>query len=268
MKKKELQVIPIIIKDDEFLFLVEFLEWDSNYFAMDTYKIHTVIYENNNYHNLCEAVRVFNEHFFERAGVYCFIDIPSEDINLLQAFCKAKFKLIETRMSYYLDLTKFEQQRYSVRQATLEDIPNLRRVASEMRNKFDRFHADPVFDQNKADEFLATFIEESVKGFADYTIVPNEIGTPPDAFLTAKYLKDDWDILGKNVSKMVLSAVSSKTCKGWYKKLISEMAYHLKDLGAEFVFMHPASTNKAVIYTYENLGCRLGQVSHILSHNS
>jgi dTDP-4-amino-4,6-dideoxy-D-galactose acyltransferase len=171
-------------------------------------------------------------------------------------------------MTYYLDLTKHTYERYAVRAATFEDIPNLRRVASEMRNPFDRFHADPIFEPKKSDEFLATFIEESIKGFADYTMVPNELGIPPDAFLTAKYLKNEWPIIGSNVSKMVLSSVSSKTCKGWYKKLISEMAYHLRSQGADYAFMHPASTNKPVIYTYESLRCRLGQVSHILSYNS
>ena len=170
-------------------------------------------------------------------------------------------------MTYYLDLNKINFDRYNVREANFNDIPNLRRIAFEMRNPYDRFHADSIFNSEKADEFLAAFIEESIKGFADYTMVPNEAGTPPDAFLTAKYLIDEWPLIGAKVSKMVLSAVSSKTCKGWYKKLISEMAFHLKTKEADFAFMHPASTNKAVIHTYETLGCKLGQVSHVFSFN-
>ena len=67
---------------------------------------------------------------------------------------------------------------------------------------------------------------------------------------------------------MVLSAVSSETCKGWYIKLISEMAYHLKDIGANYAFMHPATTNKAVIHTYERLGCKYGKCVHILTYFS
>ncbi len=68
-----------------------------------------------------------------------------------------------------------------------------------MRNPFDRFHADPAFSQEKADEFLATYIEESIKGLADHIIVPNEPNVPPDAFLTAKHLKTDWPIIGEKV---------------------------------------------------------------------
>lgn len=44
------------------------------------------------------------------------------------------------------------------------------------------------------------------------------------------------------------------------------MAYHLKSIGADYAVMHPASTNKAVIHTYEKLGCKLGKTSHILSY--
>jgi hypothetical protein len=43
------------------------------------------------------------------------------------------------------------------------------------------------------------------------------------------------------------------------------MAYYLQSQGADYAFMHPASTNKAVFYAYEHLGCRLGQVTHVFS---
>jgi dTDP-4-amino-4,6-dideoxy-D-galactose acyltransferase len=265
IQNNDIQVIKIEIEKQFFLFLVEYLAWDSNYFGFQTYRLHTILFDKTNQTRLIKAAISFKEYFLNETKKYCFTDIPSEDILLLQALSGAGFRLIETRMTYYLDLNKHNHERFSVREAKYEDIPNLRRVASEMRNPFDRFHADPIFDTTKADEFLATFIEESIKGFADYTIVPNEEGIPADAFLTAKYLKEDWSLIQVNVSKMVLSAVSSKTCKGWYKKLITEMAYHLLSQGAEYAFMHPASTNKAVIYTYETLGCRLGQVSHVFS---
>ncbi len=265
---EKINIIAIESEGQTFLFLVEYLLWDSNYFGFSIYKLQTVLFEKTSQSRLVKAVLSFKERFINQTGNYCFTDIPSEDIVLLQALTGAGFRLIETRMTYYLDLNKHNFERYSVREAKYADIPNLRKIASDMRNPFDRFHADPIFDIKKADEFLATFIEESIKGFADYIILPNEEGVPPDAFVTAKYLKKDWPIIGAKVSTMVLSAVSSKTCKGWYKKLISEMAFHLSTQGADYSFMHPASTNRAVIHTYESLGCKVGQVTHILSCNS
>jgi dTDP-4-amino-4,6-dideoxy-D-galactose acyltransferase len=139
------------------------------------------------------------------------------------------------------------------------------RVAREMRNSFDRFHADPVFGQSKADEFLATYIEQSVKGFADIVLVPDEPGVPPDSFLTARYLKDEWEETGYRISKMVLSAVSSATNKGWYSKLIGAMTRHLQEEGAQYIHMNTQATNGAVIHTWESLGYRFGYATHVLS---
>jgi dTDP-4-amino-4,6-dideoxy-D-galactose acyltransferase len=61
------------------------------------------------------------------------------------------------------EIHNFNSPRYNVRRAELSEIENLKRVAREMRNDYDRFHADPVFKQAIADEFLATYIQEAVK---------------------------------------------------------------------------------------------------------
>jgi len=249
------------------VFLLKFLKWDTGYFKIPTFKLLYVLYDHDNYNILKSACRSFVGDFFKENNVYCFSEIPSEDIFTIQALNESGFKLVESRLTYYLKLSNYEFKRFNTRSATLEDIPNLKRVAREMRNDFDRFHAERVFDVEIADEFLATFIEESVKGFSDYTMVPAELGVSPDAFLTANYLNDEWEAIGEKVSKMVLSAVSSETCRGWYVKLISEMAYHLRSIGADFAFMHPATTNRAVIRTYEKLGCQYGKCVHIITYS-
>jgi dTDP-4-amino-4,6-dideoxy-D-galactose acyltransferase len=261
-------LINITVKGLEHFFILEFLDWDSNYFNIPTYRIQSILYLHEDYDILKAAVRSFVKDFLSNKRVYCFCEIPSEDNRLIQALNESNFKLVETRMTYYFNLSHHKMERYSVRQAQMTDVDNLMKVAYEMRNIYDRFHSDPFFGDKKADEFLAKFAEESVQGFADYTIVPNEKNIPPDAFVTAKYLKYDWELIGNKVSEMVLSSVSAKTCKGWYIKLISEMAYHLQSIGAEYSVMHPASTNKAVIYSYEKLGCKLGGVSNVLTYSN
>lgn len=256
--------IEIIVNGYKHIFLIRYLEWDSKFFDFPCFKIEYILYNHKNYSILRSAVKNFLQLFFSARWGYCFLDIPSEDNLLIQALNEASFKLIETRLTYYLDLTNFNSPRYPVRKANLDDIANLKDVSSRMVNQYDRFHSDTFFPVNKADSFLGTFAEESVKGFADIVIVPDDANSP-DAFVTANYLTQYWDNLGEKVSKMVLSAVSNETRQGWYIKLISEMAYHLKEYGSRYSIMHPASTNKAVIHTYEKLGCKLGQTSHILS---
>lgn len=252
------------IDNTTYNFFYEYLEWDSIFFKIPTLKLNYILFEESNYKNLLIAISDFKENIIKDS--YVFIEIPSEDIFVIQALNENLFRLVETRMTYFLDLKSFTNDRYNVRQAKESDIENLKRVSSEMVNPFDRFHADVCLNSEIADQFLGVFAEESVKGFADYVMVPNETNIPSDSFLTAKYNKKWWDEIGVKVSKMVLSAVSSKTNQGWYIKLISEMAYHLREQGAEFALMHPASTNKAVIHSYEKLGCKLGKVSHILTY--
>mgnify|MGYP000202114227 CR=1 FL=1 len=265
---KDVQFIDIEISGLKHVFVVKFLKWDTDYFNVKTYKLLYVLYEHFDYKKLKLATQKFVKKFFVEKRNYCFSEIPSEDIFTIQALNESGFKLVENRLTYYLDLKNYNFERFAVRSANYDDIPNMKRVARIMRNDYDRFHAETIFDSQKADEFLATFIEESIKGFSDYVIVPDEENTPPDAFLTANYLIDEWELIGENISKMVLSAVSSETCRGWYIKLISEMAYHLKEKGANYAFMHPATTNKAVIHSYEKLGCKYGKCIHVLTYFS
>tara|TARA_B110000967_G_scaffold127845_1_gene130621 strand:+ start:2658 stop:3590 length:933 start_codon:yes stop_codon:yes gene_type:complete len=252
------------IDNELYHFFYEYLAWDSKFFEMPTYKLKFVIFDSENYTNLLKAISAFKDEVVKEN--YIFTEIPSEDVYLMQALNESLFRLVETRMTYYLDLKNYNNKRYNVREAIIGDIPNLKKVSSKMVNPYDRFHADVFYNKKVADNFLGVFAEESVRGFADYVLVPDEDGLPSDSFLTVRYNKEWWGEINIKVSKMVLSAVSSTTNKGWYIKLISEMALHLKELGVDFVMMHPASTNKAVIHSYEKLGCKLGKVTHILSY--
>ncbi len=255
------------VDGDDFIILYERLEWDTDYFGMESYKIHFVLSADHATQlALDAALGRFADECLPQ-GAYCFVEAPSEDINMLQALSGNGYRLIETRLTYYHNtLASHAVPRYETRTATAADAGNLRRVACEMRNSFDRFHADPAFNQRQADDFLATYIENSVKGFADVVMVPAGPGVPPDSFLTANYLRDEWPLIDYPISKMVLSAVSAATNKGWYVRLISEMLYHLRDdVGAASVYLNTQSTNRAVFSTWEKLGFRLGCTTHVFS---
>ena len=252
----------------EYLFLYEYLDWDSNYFELKTFKLYTVLYQSIDLNNLKLAVKAFNTHIqnVEQAD-YCFCEIPSEDITLIQALTSQQFQLTETRLTFFCqNLQQYEfGERYPVRSATLNDIDNLKLVASKMRNDFDRFHADEIFSLEKADAFLGTYIENAVKGYCDLVIVPNLDFGQPDAFVAANYLKHDWHKTKERISRIVLTAVLSDTRKGWHSKLISEITYKLKEAGADTVLMTTQSTNRAVFKTCKKLGYTLGSTTHIFS---
>lgn len=258
----------IEINGNSYIFFFKKQEWETNFFNRETYNLKIVLFDHFDLKELADAISIFISKF-DRSKNFCFfIEIPSEDIRLIQALNINKWRLIETRLHYYIDdLTKFEQPRFKVRMANHNDIPNLKSVAKKMRNKFDRFHADLTYDLNIADKYLSTYIENSINGFVDYIMVPAENGVPSDSFLTANLQKSVWDELKIPISKMILSAVSSETNRGWYKKLIIEMTYKLSEAGAEVIYMNTQSTNIPVIYTWENLGYKLGRSTHILSYS-
>jgi dTDP-4-amino-4,6-dideoxy-D-galactose acyltransferase len=255
----------IVVEGHKFFFASQFLAWDSDYFKKPMHKLVGVLYEKDDYGFLKKAVQKFLEGYIAANQGYYFMEIPSEDITLMQALNANGFRLVETRLTYFRgELNAFNSpQRYKVRKATEQDIHTLKNVAQNTRNIYDRLHADTSFAIDIADAYLATYVENAVKGFADVVLVPNDENYSSEAFLTANYLTDNWSTIGKNVSKMVLSAVAP-SCKGWYQKLITEMTYHLREQGAEYIFMNTQSTNRAVFRVWEKLGYQLGSTNHIL----
>jgi dTDP-4-amino-4,6-dideoxy-D-galactose acyltransferase len=261
------RIINVEIENFQIYFYMRFLPWDTDFFLLETCKLHYVLYDCS-FEILIKACEKFNKELRTLHAQYVFIEIPSEDIRLIQALNAAGFMLTETRLTYFnnsLDTYNFE--RFDVRPAKPEDIQELRMVASVMRNNYDRFHSDAVFLKDKADDFLAEYVDQAIKGFCDIVLVPDTPGVKAHSFLTANYNKSEWNDLGYSVSKMVLSAVSSQTNKGWYIKLISEMTYHLKEIGAQAIYMSTQPTNRAVIKTWEKLGYKYGASTHILSNS-
>lgn len=260
------------IGDNSHLF-IRHLDWDSNYFSCPTYRIEFINW-NENSNNPIENLATTTHQFLidlsaRHSQYYVFAEIPAEDLITLQALGQAGFRLIETRLTYFRDdIDKFTWERRSaVRQATTADIPNLRQVAMQARNLYDRFHADPFFSQTIADEFLATFIENSVNGFADIVLVPNTDENLPNAFLTGKFMPEQRHLTGVETARMILSAVGESR-RGWYIRLIAELSHVFKEKNIKLAYMTTQATNRAVIRVWEKLEYKYGRTTHILAIHS
>jgi len=249
------------------------LPWDSEYFETPTYRIEFLT-SSRSRDSAIREYRLLLDRLIARMRsahdrLYVFSEVPSQAIDPIQSLCLSGWKMVETRLMYYNDaLQRYDYpHRFPVRAASLDDIPNLREVASSARNNFDRFHSDCFFSLEIADEFLATFVENSVKGFADVTLVPDLDANEPGAFLTGNFVAPTEAPPDAKIAKMVLSAVGGKR-RGWYVKLISEMSYFFKDRGIDVCYMATQSTNKAVIRTWEKLGYSYGKSSHVFAYAS
>jgi dTDP-4-amino-4,6-dideoxy-D-galactose acyltransferase len=242
--------------------------WESEFFSYKSIKIRFIDYSFFQIQDLNQVLSEFLTYLKEAhsSKIILTMEVPADDKFIIQILNGFSFRMVETRLHYVNNrLAQFKEDSFPVRKATKKDIINLKIVAMEMRNDFDRFHSDLIFNNDIADEYLSKYIENSINGFADLVIVPNEKNINSDSFLTANILKAEWEFLEYKISKMVLSAVSAKTNKGWYYKLVSQMTCMLKSLGAQSIFLNTQATNIAVVATWEKLGYRFGRATHILT---
>jgi ribosomal protein S18 acetylase RimI-like enzyme len=96
---------------------------------------------------------------------------PLADAGTQRQLGDAAFQLVDVRVT----LTRHHgagagEVRGATRLATLADIPGLRGIAA-VSHRDTRFHTDGHFDAARCDELYATWIEKSVRGYADHVIV-------------------------------------------------------------------------------------------------
>ena len=245
----------------------ERLSWDSDFFGYGVGKLDSVFPLSppfyRPYADYGDALSRMLEEARKKGIKYLFASVDPRDLATLRALGQLGFCLIETRSYYHMSVKDYEyKERYSIRVADENDVDRLGRTAQEMVNMYDRFHSDPFIRPEDADRLMYKWMQASImEGFADVTIVPDFPN--PTAFCTVKYHKDKWERWGLKLAQPVFSAVSPEY-KGWYRKIISEINYHLRDLGAEHSYLITQITNIAVSWIWEGLGYRFGKGEHIL----
>lgn len=242
------------------------LAWDSQFFGVPTFRVdYTTWSAQAGYGDIGAAFAALRAMLAARhASFYLFAEVPCEDTGTIAGMGSAAWRLIETRITCYRDnLQQFDAKaRYPVRSANEGDVAELREAAIAAVNHFDRFHADDFFTSAESDSFLGTFIENSVKGFADEVLVPAE--GPANAFLTGNYVKSPPTLAARRIGRMVLSAVSGER-RGWYVKLIGELSLKFKERGLDTALMTTQATNRAVLKVWERHGYQYGRCTHIFS---
>ncbi len=265
--ENDLRFVGPLSTGDEAAVFAERLPWDSAFFGYGVARLNAILPLVTPFYrphaDYTSQVLELIKRAREREIRYLFSQVDSRDLATLQALGAAGFSVIETRVYYHVDLTSYDnKERYSVRAAVPEDIPSLGRAAREMVNQYDRFHADPFIKPEDADRLMYQWVKASIlESFADVTIVPDV--PSPMAFCTVRYHKDQWSQWRLKIGQPVFSAVSLEF-KGWYRKLISEINFHLQEQGAERAYLITQATNGAVIWVWENLGYHYGRSELVL----
>lgn len=251
--------------------LYRHLDWDSKHFGLPVYRLEFASCPDElgeaPLQAMAGAYRMLVSWLTEQhQSFYVFAEVPSEDLLVLQAMGVAGFRLIETRLTFYRgDIQQFaSSERYPARLAKEADIPNLQDVARRARNAFDRYHADPFFSTAVADEYLATYVANSVRGFSDMVIVPAPDTSEPGAFLTGAFDLRHERACGMKLGRIPLTAVAPER-SGWNKRLNSELIHWFKDRGTQTIYTTTQPTNRAAIRVLETLRYSYGRSTHILA---
>lgn len=246
---------------------IRHLPWDSDYFGIPTYRLDFADWDASVADPALALAATLSEIKEELArdgnAYYFFAEVPTEDIVVLQALGLAGLRLIETRVTYFhdrLDTIDTSSLR-ATRSAGIPDIPALRTAARNARNPYDRFHAEPFFSEQVADEFVAEYVEQSVRGMADVVLVPGE-GTLADGFVCGKL--GEPAPKGIKAGRLTLAAVDAHR-RGWYRDLHAALLCWMRGQGMAYCLNTTQSTNRSVIHVCEQLGYRCGRISHVLA---
>jgi dTDP-4-amino-4,6-dideoxy-D-galactose acyltransferase len=240
------------------------LPWDSNFFGIATYRVdYTSAAPGTPFSALEQAFASLRAHLAAQSpAYYLFTEVPAEDTAAIAGMSGAGWRLIETRVTGFSDeLGRYTaEQMAAVRSATEADIAQLRATSVNALNRYDRFHADDFFTPQQAEAMLATFAENSVRGFADDVIVPAE--GPADAFLTANHLASPASLGLGQLGRMSLLA---SLRPGWAARMICGLSAKFHAAGFDAAFITTQATNRAVLKVCSQVGFRIGRSSHIFS---
>ncbi|QJX47547.1 hypothetical protein HMJ29_11590 [Hymenobacter taeanensis] len=249
--------------DNGCYFLYTDLPWDSAFFGRPMARLRTVLF--NSVGNLRTGCARFTEHLVTRGVQHCIADIPTEDIQVLQALGQIGWMLTETRLQYaHENLSHIPAERYNVRQALQSEQTVLGCIAAHNPNPYDRFHADPFFSFEEANAFLAEYAVAAVNGYCEEVLVPNQDKVSLDSFIAINYQQRDAISRTNNIGRIMLMAVGGQN-RGWGRKLFAEALHRAHDRGEHTIFSTTQTTNRAIIHIKEQLGFRLVAVTHILS---
>lgn len=228
-------------------------EFNSGIFGM---KMGNIIYENGISINdiLVEA----NKEKFDHIS----IKIDTNDLSVCNDFLSHGFYLVDTLLSYKFEYNKTEILDYQYSSEVIIEPVNkaeVDKVCQIAYNSFfnDRFHNDPLLDNDMCNLYYETWIRNSCNGFADLVLVGKDEKGNILGFGTCKYHSD-------KESSLVLNAVTEQARgKGLYTAMIYEAMKHFKGKSSVLTLGTQINTY-AVQKAWTKLGFRIYDSKYVL----
>jgi hypothetical protein len=244
----------------------ERLRWDSAFFGYGVARLHGIFPLGRSGYcadaDYTPAVDMLITLARSRGIRYLFAVVDSRDLPTNRALTGRGFSLLETRLYYHRSVRTYDYpRRFRCRLASPADVPCLMDVARSVDNPYDRFNADPFIAKADVVRLMETWVRASVlNGFADAAIIPDTRN--PGAVITLKYHHDKASAWNMSVAQMVLAIAAPRAGNG-FLGVLSEVVYHLKELGIDHVACSTQITNRSAIRAGEHLGFKCGKSEYV-----
>jgi len=147
---------------------VRFLEWDTQFFGVRIARLELEACSTGQWRAALD--------FCREQRIQCLYVLASNDIDM-QFAIDAGAKRTDLRVTLELGRRAAPAPSTRIRLAIAADIPALRTIAARSHTD-SRFYADGGFARERCDELYATWIEKSVRGWADAVFTSGPVGTP------------------------------------------------------------------------------------------
>ena len=244
----------------------ERLPWDSGFFGYGVARLHGLFPLGKSGYcadaDYTPAIDVLIMLARSRGIRYLFAVVDSRDLPTNRALTARGFSLLETRLYYHRSVRNYDYpRRFRCRQATPTDLPCLLELARAVENPYDRFNADPFIAKSDVVRLMETWIRASLlNGFADAAIIPDTRN--PGAVITMKYHQDKAQAWDMSITQLVLAMAAPRAGNG-FLNVLSEVVYHLKELGVDHVACSTQITNRSAIRAGEHLGFKCGKSEYV-----
>jgi dTDP-4-amino-4,6-dideoxy-D-galactose acyltransferase len=220
--------------------LCRYLEWDSEFFGLRIARLATDPLRAGEMEQVlasCKAQKIDCLYFLADSA-----DTPSTRVAE-----DNDFRLVDVRVSLERDLVAgIIPENSSVRNATGEDLPSLRRIARDSFHDT-RFYHDGNFTPSQCDALYETWVEASCNGFADAVLVV-DVADEPAGFVTCK-------MVGSKAGEIGLLGVSSaRQGIGVGRSLVEASLSWFDDHGARRVTVVTQGRNVPAQRLYQRCG--------------
>jgi dTDP-4-amino-4,6-dideoxy-D-galactose acyltransferase len=164
----------------------ETLAWDSTFFGLSIARAHSAPADAAS----CRAML----EWCDAHGIDCLYLLASGNAGTARLLEASGFSPVDERVTLVIDRRgPAAEDPCGTRPARLDDIPALRAIAAVSHHD-SRFYRDSRFDRDRCDELYRTWIEQSVRGWAEHVLVAEREGRPA-GYLTV-HLRDGGALIG------------------------------------------------------------------------